>query len=584
MATGPAGVEMLARALAARHTDRITNMSRVPQETLEKCYQYLYRLHAISAASVDHRNSPLLLREASQPPDHIGWGALGAMAAIRLLIAGQVVGAAILVQQQLGRWTLLLANREPGPMESAVDLMAWAWTQGAVESLGKRTADVLAEGRFDDIDEPMMAGSTPKSFRRIRLADGRRVCPASICRELSQIKDATMSNAATSWECLDILDSESISSDIESTVLCICDGLELCLLNLWHGSMKSSIALRQSEIIQDPWYRASFRSTVERLDRRFSASHSKLEEILISSLTPMLTPLTLLQLVSDDSLVYLADHHEHYRTEYASSPSAAIDRPTEIAKLALAAHRYIRYIVAEDEHESDLTHDAMRPFVFQHLSYDSAYILTAELAALCARWNSSRSELATAAMLISSTLRSAYWLWLDRDDRAMGILRSTLQQAARLKTWRTNSRLARQLESMTLTSHGDWLKAAGWPEDMGLDLVLFEFAHANPDSGPEAAEDFFDDGYEATRGSVRVRLARQLALDQVTELAAAETVQLIAAQQSLPLANAARELLVERGLHIPHITSHSTFPYSDPRPSRHEPATNPRQQVGAMDV
>jgi hypothetical protein len=73
------------------------------------------------------------------------------MAAIRLLLAGQFVGAAIIVRQQLGRWTLLHAEtacEETDAPESADELVARVWTWSAIVKLGKRTADVLAEGRF----------------------------------------------------------------------------------------------------------------------------------------------------------------------------------------------------------------------------------------------------------------------------------------------------------------------------------------------------------------------------------------------------------------------------------------------------
>jgi hypothetical protein len=90
-------------------------------------------------------------------------------------------------------------------------------------------------------------------------------------------------------------------------------------------------------------------------------------------------------------------------------------------------------------------------------------------------------------MLISSTLRSGYWLWLEGDDRGMGILRSTLAQAARLHTWYFDASLARELESADLTAPTDWMQATNWPHIGQLDAALCEFAHANQDSRIDGA-------------------------------------------------------------------------------------------------
>jgi hypothetical protein len=540
-----AAPDALADALVARDAARVDTLGAIPEKRLRMCLLQLHHLHEVSSASGISRDGPLLLRrESGNIADHMLWATQSAIAAIRLLLAGQFVGAAILVRQQLGRWTLLLADTtEPAAdqltPESADDLINRAWTDSALAALGRRVGDVLASGRFDDIDDtdqPIAGLLTTPTLGAIRLSNGRSVRPATIYHKLSQIASGRGSSTAVRWECLQKVNQTQMPPAIDAVVCCISDGLELCILNLRY-------AVRNSYRVMQPPSTES--STAPRTD--FAARLPDFCDAELPNLKPGLIPITPIALATYRNWVDLGNCHDQYCRRADSSLSANQPPRAEVAKLAFLAHRYTRFRTAEKSHLADLESMAA-DLVVPHMSQKNAYILTAELAVLCAKENRSRHGISVAAMLISSTLRSGYWLWLEDDDRAMGILRWTLHHTARLKTWSINAELARQLESGSRTSHRDWILAAGWQDLLNLDRALFEFAHANPDSRTDAAATLRDDPSTGNSGPVHARRTRQEVLNRVTALAASEIIRIIAAQQSMSIAQAMQEMLRRQGL------------------------------------
>lgn len=107
-----------------------------------------------------------------------------------------------------------------------------------------------------------------------------------------------------------------------------------------------------------------------------------------------------------------------------------------------------------------------------------SYVIIGEASALLARWiDGARSDaLATA----SCALRAAYMLWLEDDDRAMVPARTMIEQAARLRAWRTKPEKAESLEQRApQTTIRDWLEAAGWRRLSILNRSLGEFSHVS---------------------------------------------------------------------------------------------------------
>jgi hypothetical protein len=151
----------------------------------------------------------------------------------------------------------------------------------------------------------------------------------------------------------------------------------------------------------------------------------------------------------------------------------------------------------------------------------NAYVVVSEAAGVLSGWLD--ADAAAAATAVASSLRSAFWLWLEDDDRAMGVLRSTLEQLARMRTWRRNPGKALKLEARESTTPRDWLDAAGWRRLEALNRALGEMAHTRGNSRWSGARKLLAKLQpEAEHSSLQT--ARGFALTTVAMLAAAEVV------------------------------------------------------------
>ncbi|HKR49384.1 MAG TPA: hypothetical protein VJT72_07355 [Pseudonocardiaceae bacterium] len=179
---------------------------------------------------------------------------------------------------------------------------------------------------------------------------------------------------------------------------------------------------------------------------------------------------------------------------------------------------------------------------------ENRLVIVAEVLALIGLWRTDCENAQAAAAVASSALRSAFWLWLEDDDRAMGILRIALESLARLRTWFRNERKATKLQSRMKTTPRDWLDAAGWSRLQSLNLALGELAHTrtnprwggargllvqvlppeiDPNSAPQRARGF-------TLDSI-VELGAQVALEAIKSLSSDLHVSLAGLMESTGL-------------------------------------------------
>lgn len=125
----------------------------------------------------------------------------------------------------------------------------------------------------------------------------------------------------------------------------------------------------------------------------------------------------------------------------------------------------------------------------------------------------------------SSALRSAYWLWLEDDDRALAALRIVLEQSARMRTWTEKPDKAEKLAASPSTTPKDWVKAAGWNRLRALTKALGEFSHGHANVRFEGAREILE---KIQAGDVdpdhSIHLARGHALDALTVLLLTESV------------------------------------------------------------
>jgi hypothetical protein len=101
----------------------------------------------------------------------------------------------------------------------------------------------------------------------------------------------------------------------------------------------------------------------------------------------------------------------------------------------------------------------------------------AEMAALLAKWAASLNERA-ALLTAASALRSAFFLWLEDDDRSMAATRTVLECVARLRAHRVKPQRAMRVEAAgSSATPRDWFEAAGWRRLNLLTKSLGELSH-----------------------------------------------------------------------------------------------------------
>ena len=168
-------------------------------------------------------------------PTQLSWSFESTIAALRLMLAGQIVGAAIILRQQLGRWTLLLARadsvvrRRREPIESFI---ARAWTQRAMDKLGLYTFDVALDDIFDDLDDhPRTTGAIDTDHEHVHI-DGRALCPAHVYHTLCELIDAQHTDQRVECEVVRDLDAEPSPTDTNGPAETLLDTLALCMIQM----------------------------------------------------------------------------------------------------------------------------------------------------------------------------------------------------------------------------------------------------------------------------------------------------------------------------------------------------------------
>ena len=547
------GPTRLIETLIGRHWTRVDNLDVVAQLSMDHCLGHVMSVCQLDAIFIRQGHE---LNQHSPPhespwPTHLSWSFESTIAALRLMLAGQIVGAAIILRQQLGRWTLLLARagrvvqRRGEPIESFI---ARAWTQRAMDMLGLHTFDVALDDIFDDLDDhPRTTGAIDTDHEHVHI-DGRSLCPARVYHTLCELIDAQHTDQPVACQVVRDLDTETSPTDTNGPSQILLDTLALCMIQMRLATATTYVFTTDPDTMRGV-------PLVSPLPERRPIQHPSqiplpLSKPVATRLTPALVPLVGREVATFGALADLWPLYTDYHTALADRSTARRWTPQQLAELTFAAHRFSRLLVTADACAQDHKIADKRLKLHQHLTPASPHVLTAEFAALCALWNQSRPQIAAAATQISSTLLAGYWLWIEEDDRAMGILRCTLHQAARLRTWHVHPDTAQALQSRSGTAPLRWITVAGWSKFRSLDRALFEFAHANRESRLDAAG-ILNDHRNDPDSLISQRVARQTALDTVAVLAAAETLRVVAAQQSPAIADAMREALDQRGLDVP---------------------------------
>ena len=558
------GHRQFAETLIARHNTRMRNLMELPPE---------FRTTAIESlgpvALLDRAHMSLgigLVRTPSHYngtyPRDLAWGVDSAIAAVRLLLAGQVVGASTIARQQLERWTLLLAQvagLTRNPAEPFADFIArtWtefiSWTDDALEQMSlPEDLEYLADS---EEEESEIFDESKLSHGHLVLSDGSEVCPGTTYATLSEIMHARECEDVTTWESEDLLAPHQLPARWPVPLKAVSDAITLSLVQI--GALSAVLSARKGDR-SGAARLANYRAWPHRFSRRDHAAEAREFWQLnrgsgqINSWTPRpkdavtpvlvgLMPLTTLEGLAPQRLAYL----DRQRWTYLSikdgfRPAGRLYRDDEMATLVFDAHRFSAAKSALEglRAEGMKIGDGFDPSKLDRRG--TTYILVSELAALTSTW--SKGTVSEALKLIGSSLRSAYWLWLEDDDRAMACLRCTLEQSARLAATIKNPRRAESIEkSRSIPSR--WLQAAGWKRLSPLNEALGKYAHAQEKVDPLGPRLLLSAlQIDGLTNLDAIYTARGHALDLVTEFASHSIIDALG-QISTVLASSARDLL-----------------------------------------
>ncbi|WP_460359561.1 hypothetical protein [Mycobacterium sp. ZZG] len=185
------GESRLIEALIARHNVRMLNIKEIPDWYAVEALKPLLPIGILDRAHVE-LGVPLQRFPASfhgDGPAHLAWGLESAVSACRLMLAGQLVGAAVVARQQLERWTLLLGDavgntRQRG--ETVQEFIARCWSAYSIRVLGEKITDapdLPDTTQFDDLNVTTLEPDL--DHEHIALSDRTEVCPPTVYGYLS---------------------------------------------------------------------------------------------------------------------------------------------------------------------------------------------------------------------------------------------------------------------------------------------------------------------------------------------------------------------------------------------------------------
>lgn len=462
--------------------------------------------------------------------DHLLWGADSAVAAARMMFCGQFVGAATIARNQLERWLLhraYNAGLTQSPGEKTIDFIARVWSVD--DPLGA-ISDPSDDEMGDLLEVPTGSGDPEVDHRHVQLSDGSEVCPAVLYGLLSELMHGRMLLGALEWENDQLLYGGDISPDFGPAIGAISDTLSLCL---------RQVRLAAMDIAAEVGDAASFGLLASSLDKYSdppsgvgsegdgggSPLPRRVSNVGTNVQSPpmhVLAPLTPAEGLRPEGLQVARQLSGAFiGVSEGKRPAGRLYRDDELTVCAFGWHRLrsaetaLRSLEWEREKlGDDFDEDSIGPRTVR-------WSVVAELAGLASTWLDDSVQKSALAVM-GSGLRSAYWLWLEDDDRAMAVLRTLLEQAARARVARLKPDRAEKLESRVETMPRDWLEAAGWKRLAPLNKALGEFAHTKIGSKWSSARELLAEFQIDADPEAAIYTARGSALEFVSNLVASE--------------------------------------------------------------
>lgn len=551
-------VERLAEALISRYTIRMDNIGSLPDHYRIECLATMFPVvgldFALRRLGVPLRRSPV--RFQGSWLIQLSWGLDSAIAAYRLLLVGQFSGAAVVARQQLELWTALYASvveiqRET--TESVQDFIARVWTDFADRGLDS-IADVVTERPNPDDsfgDSDTTTEEPQPDHRHISVDNGEAICPAVVYGYLSEILHAREFTTSTVWESVDRLQETAIPDEAIGPIRVVGDALSLCMMQM--RFIVAALARRSSEpAIADLVLSAPVQFS--RKDQEAPVAPHPLESLgYVPVPEPQgpvfphphcLMPLTPNEGLRSDVVSTLEMMTGAYNEAFirGKRPAGRLYRDDESMTLIFTSHRMSSVLAAQAALESE-KRMLRNNFNIHGLTHRAAnQILVTEFAAMCAHWSKGDQSLRNSISMVSSSLRTAFWLWLEDDDRAMAMLRCTFEQIARAKVWHKKRDKAERLEADPATTPRDWINAAGWKRLAALNRAFGEFTHAHTNPRWDGARTLLSELQLDRNDETAQYTGRRAALELVSLLVARTCTDLVEAEYSSVIGSAAREL------------------------------------------
>lgn len=571
--TRAAGVsrDRVTEALIARHNLRMERIQR------DNGAQKVYILSALAPVASMYINMLRAGVDKDRPPsipaggwtEHMTWGLDSAVAAVRLLLCGQLIGAAAMVRHQLERWVLHRAHnagltQDPG--ENLADFIARAWSipepfheNWYAEDSATSEAGAASE-KSGDADERVDADPPgERDHAHVLTSDGRVLCPGRVYAGLSELLHARLSQDAVFWDASGLLRGEAWSEDVAEAVDLVVSGVTLCLRQIRAGMAWKALEDGHPEVAAGLKTLLDSFSLAGERDGRFETAllgylksagvqppedfepHSErlqpptyVDVVGAYSASPTVPPLmALAPLVPGEGLSPIAcDWAARAAANFEAvargkRPAGRLYDDAELTVLAFGwqRDRAIRFAFQSLADEKATLGDDFNAGGLNARSQN--WVLLTETSSLVATWMPP-GPASNAAALTGSGLRSTYWLWLEDDNRAMAVLRCVLEQAARTRTWRTKPKKAAKLEAASGTRPRDWLEAAGWRRLAPLNRALGELAHTKRNSRWSGAHELLSRLQVDVDPEQAIYTARGAAIDFVAGLVAAEVLAAVA--------------------------------------------------------
>lgn len=473
-AAASGGHALIRQRLLATFNVRMSRCGRLSEPYLVECWQSLRSLtvlyHGLNQLNCDFDRHTASL--AGAWVDQLRWGADSVQQSVRLLLGGQLVGAALIARNQLERWT---ENR--------------AFNNG-IQRLDHESFESFVGRAWG----PSAFGTVWRSSQESEYPDA--VLYAS---ELTRIVHAKAPVEGLAWECRGLEGHSEAACDVaksvSATLEMVVEQLTECIAGELAEAGMPSLAQSVARLRPD--------------NPRYG----------IIMMPPAIWPADI-RLVNGPAARQVHELGADFDAVLHGEVPAG--RLFNDAELAAACFGYFRSRSIRDSANAFAAEAEVMGPRSQHDLAPMEYptVTTAEMAAALAQWLPQNDPKRAASLAISQSLRSAYWLWLEDDSRAMAALRVTLEQLARLRVWRLKPTQSPRLEEFSNPVR--WLEKAGLSRVSALNRALGELSHFRPNVKWGAALDLLTQLNVGFSPDEAPLTARRHALVVVTRLASVE--------------------------------------------------------------